>query len=126
LPHQAKEWESPSLAFSPDGTALATVEVGYAIQLWDAATGQRGAVLHGNGLRINDLAFSPDGKGLASGGEKGVTLWHLASGRELFTLPVGPGGVVRELAFAPGGGILAAAVETHDHRGGVALWRAGR
>jgi hypothetical protein len=55
-----------------------------------------------------------------------VTLWHLASGRELFTLPVAPGGVVRELAFSPDGDVLAAAVETQEHEGGLVLWRAGK
>jgi WD40 repeat protein/predicted Ser/Thr protein kinase len=123
LPLADSAWESPCVAFSPDGAAVAVVDVGYVIRLWPTAGGRSPVALRGSGVKINDLAFSPEGKVLASGGERGVTLWHLASGRELFTLPTTPGGVVRELAFSPGGGLLAAAVQTQDNSGGVALWR---
>jgi WD40 repeat protein len=79
----------------------------------------------GHRLRITSLAISPDGKALASGSEDGtVRLWHLASGREYFSLPARPGGPVSAVAFSPDGTLLAAGYENGRDRDGVALWRA--
>ena len=52
-----------SLAFSPDGTLLASA--GRGARLWDVATG-RGLLEFGSGDYTTALAFSPDGEWLAS------------------------------------------------------------
>jgi WD40 repeat protein len=76
-----------SLAFSPDGTVLATGGSGHVITLWDVASGRELASLMGHSGTVWQVVFSPDGKTLASfGPDKTVRLWHVATRRELFTL----------------------------------------
>jgi eukaryotic-like serine/threonine-protein kinase len=74
-----------SLAFAPDGLLLATAGGGdNAIQLWDAASGRRGATLRGHSGLVNCIAFSPDGKLLASGSaDHSVRLWDPVKGVEV-------------------------------------------
>jgi eukaryotic-like serine/threonine-protein kinase len=74
-----------SLAFAPNGGLLATAGGGdNAIQLWDAASGRRGATLRGHLGLVNCIAFSPDGKLLASGGaDHSVRLWDVVKGLEV-------------------------------------------
>ena len=62
-----------SVAFSPDGTMLASIAEGLdgrdsTVQLWDVATGQLKTTLMGHTDPIYSVAFSPDGTMLASGG----------------------------------------------------------
>jgi WD40 repeat protein len=75
------------LAFSPNGTVLATGGSGHVINLWDVASGRELASLLGHRGGIHQVVFSPDGKTLASfGPDRTVRLWHVATRRELFTL----------------------------------------
>ena len=65
-----------ALAFSPDGTMLATASTDYSIRLWDFAKRQRLATLQGHLSEVWALAFSPDGQSLVSGAKDGsVKLW---------------------------------------------------
>jgi WD40 repeat protein len=69
-----------SLAYSPDGTVLATGE-GYFennIHLWDTSTGVLLRTLEGHNNAVGSLAYSPDGRLLASGSYDGnVRLWGI-------------------------------------------------
>ena len=68
-----------AVAFSPDGTILATGSHDQTIKLWDAATGRELATLRGHTGNVYTVAFSPDGSLLASGSLDGtVRLWDMA------------------------------------------------
>src|SRR5262249_58667817 len=56
--------------------------------------------------RADCLALSPDGRTLAAGNGRGITLWELASGREVLRIK---GELIAAIAFAPDGRRLVSA-----------------
>ncbi|MYG08289.1 sigma-70 family RNA polymerase sigma factor [Candidatus Poribacteria bacterium] len=96
-----------TLAFSPDGTRLASGGKDKTVRLWDTATNNELATLQKHTGWTNALAFSPDGKMLASGStDKTVQLWDTATGAHLATL-TGHANNIVALAFSPNGRTLA-------------------
>ncbi len=96
-----------SVAFSPDGTRLATGSWDRTARLWDFATGREIARLEGHGDRVRSVALSPDGTRLATGSRDGTArLWDLAMGREIARL-LGHGSWIWSVAFSPDGTQLA-------------------
>jgi WD40 repeat protein len=68
------------LAFSPDGTRLATACQDHAMRLWDLATHDEVVELNGHTDYVHAVAFSPDGTRLASGsGDHTVRIWDSLS-----------------------------------------------
>ena len=80
------------VAWSPDGTMLATTSPDFKIDLWDTATGIRRATLEGidnHGLKVS---FHPGGTLLASNGFEGrLRLWDAILGRPLLDVSSGAG-----------------------------------
>jgi RNA polymerase sigma factor (sigma-70 family) len=63
-----------SLAFSPDGKALAAGGWDGAVHLWDAATGKRQGTFAGHQGAVWSVAFAPDGKTLVSSSQDTTAL----------------------------------------------------
>jgi WD40 repeat protein len=70
-----------SVAFSPDGTRLASASRDQTVKLWDAATGQETLTLKGHSNMVLSVLFSPDGTRLASASwDTTVKMWDTIDG----------------------------------------------
>jgi WD40 repeat protein/DNA-binding SARP family transcriptional activator len=103
-----------SLAFSHDGSKLATVGDGGVAKVWDAETGEPITTMTGPKGLGYDVVFSLDGAHLFTAGtSEVVTVWDAAPGRELLTLS---GTAIRDFDLSSDGARLATASDS------VTIW----
>src|SRR5205814_1878205 len=106
------------VAWSPDGTAVASAADDGTVGLWRLGAG-RDERWRGDRDGVRTIAFSPDGTRLAAAGDDGtVRVWTLADGR--MVEHVGHADVVHAVAFSPDGTLLASASRDQT----VRLWGA--
>lgn len=96
------------IAFSPDGTLLATSSLDGTIRMWDPVDGSHVHTIDGHSAGVRSIDFSPDGNLLASGADdRTAKLWNVADGsleRTLFPLMESR---VVEVEFSPDGSLVA-------------------
>jgi WD40 repeat protein len=107
-----------SLAFSPDGTCVATAHFDGSVRVWRLPTGEQVSRFRGH---VSDwrqpLSFSPDGKWLLAGGsDKVIRLLEVFTGKELARLSGHEGPATAEF----GAGLRTAVSASAD--GTVLVW----
>jgi len=96
-----------SVAFSPDGSLLASGSSDNTIKIWDVSTEQTLRTLPSHTNWVRSVAFSPDGSLLASGSnDKTIRIWDVSTGQTLRILPDHVS-AVWSVAFSPDGSLLA-------------------
>jgi WD40 repeat protein/basic membrane lipoprotein Med (substrate-binding protein (PBP1-ABC) superfamily) len=96
------------VAFSPDGSWLATTSNDRLVKLWEVATGRQVLELAGHPGEVFPVAFSPDGTRLATNGNDFTTIiWDLNGGAGAARLTLSSPVLAPNLAFSPDGGRLA-------------------
>lgn len=123
--------EPGHLAFSPDGTTLASTERTIfstnfwksppvtPVHIWDTARGRE--LRHwetDNGSRV---CFSPDGTTLASVASQVIRLWEVATGREIRPQTTGHHSAIGAAVFTPDG----QSIVTAGHDRTIRFWDAG-
>ena len=94
------------VAFSADGTTLASRSRDNTIRLWDVATGTLHHTLTEHTDSVPSFAFSPDGRTLAgASGDATIRLWDVATGDMLNTL-TGHTASPSSVVFSPDGTTL--------------------
>jgi WD40 repeat protein len=112
-----------AIAFSRDGTRIATGAEDGSARLWDAGSGAttRAAVcvFRGHEGAVETVLFSPDGRRVVTASrDDTVRIWDVESGQDLCTLPA-PGDFPRAVALSPDGTLLVTAATA---AGGVRIW----
>jgi WD40 repeat protein len=113
------------MAFSPDGTRIATAGLDHTVRVWDATTGRQLFILRGHSDKVRFVAFSPDGTRLASASfDRTVKVWDATAGQEALLTLKGHTAGVNGVAFSPDGTRVASGAA--DNTVKVWDWKASR
>ncbi|MCY4139266.1 MAG: WD40 repeat domain-containing protein, partial [Rhodobacteraceae bacterium] len=108
LPGRSGKDEITRLAFSPDGSIVATGSIDGTVLLQEMATGLEVSVLDGHVDPVTNIVFNRNGLIIAtsSKADGSVRLWNGATGRQLQVLEGHVDGTT-DIAFSPDGKIVA-------------------
>lgn len=102
LPTPLGDWPTMALAWSADGSELATAQTAGGVQLWNASTQASTGLLERNSMLYSDVDWSPCGRFISTVESGGVVrLWDAESRRPLF--PIEHSGQTTQLAWGPEG-----------------------
>jgi Protein kinase domain/WD domain, G-beta repeat len=111
-----------SVAFSPDGKAIAAGDWNGNTYLWDVSSYSLIETLTGTPTKsVFSVAFSPDGKTIAAGADN-TYLWDVSSHSLIATLTDPSSSGIESVAFSPSGKTIAVG----DANGGTYLWDVSR
>src|SRR5438034_635388 len=116
-------WPVNAIAWSPDGTLIASAGHDKTVQVWHVATGGNVHTYQGHahwrkGGSVNTLVWSPDGRFIASGSnDKTVQVWEAVSGAYVFTYR-GVTAEVHAIAWSPNSKFIASG----DTTGRIRIW----
>ncbi|TDC97282.1 hypothetical protein E1285_04105 [Actinomadura sp. 7K507] len=112
--HEDRVW---AVAWSPDGSLLATASSDHTVRVWRLEDGgTEVAVLQGHEKTVSSVAWSPDGSRLASASDDGtVRVWDVAS-RARVALLRGHGDMVWSVDWSPDGTRVVSASRDGDIR----------
>jgi len=105
-----------TLAWSPDGTRIASGGLDKTVQVWDALTGNHVVTQNDLGL-VYMLAWSPDGKSIANG--EALQVWDVANAKVTLVTFGGEAGNVLSVCWSPDGKYIAFG----DAFGKVQVWQ---
>lgn len=113
---QGHSQELFSVAWSPDGTRVATSSADGTAKIWDTAS-RKEVLTVAQGTPIKQVAFSPDGNRLATAGLDGTAkIWDAASGAKLRTFAYPQ--ALEAVVWSPDG----ARIATGSQDGTVTIW----
>jgi WD40 repeat protein len=117
-PSPAPPARAASLAFSPDGRAVAAGCLDGSVRVYEVRSGAECCRHEGHRGPARAVAFTPDGRAAASGGADGaIDLWGAADGKTFRRL-TGHRGAVRCVAVSPDGRVVGSKADDQTIR----LW----
>ena len=105
------------MAYSPDGSTIASGSWDGTVCLWDSQTSELLQTLRGHTRNIAAVAFPPDGGTLACGNDDTIHLWDVQTGTRLHSL-TGHTDLVDSLVYSPDGQSLVSG----SRDGTILLW----
>jgi GTPase SAR1 family protein len=104
---QGHEAEILKIAWSPDGSRLASPSVDKTVRVWDPRAGALLQVLEGHHFGVNHVAWSPEGRRLASCSfDRTIRIWDWERGEQIGELQ-GHADDITTVAWSPDGQLLA-------------------
>ncbi|HEY7358702.1 MAG TPA: TIR domain-containing protein [Ktedonobacterales bacterium] len=115
-----------TVAWSPDGTRIASGSKDQTVQIWDATTGEHLRTYFRHTKEVRSVAWSPDGTRIVSSsggyfasGSDRIQIWNAATGQHIRTCN-GQSGIIWVVAWSPDGTRIVSASSDNS----VMMWYA--